>query len=106
MFPFLMGARSVRWNADARGLLLGLSLGHTRGDIARAIMEGVGYEVGKCLEGLRDLGLAPGEVWMGGGAIRPLARIKADPGLRSCARATPGGGIAGAALGSPVGGSD
>ena len=80
MFPFLMGARSVRWNADARGLLLGLSLGHTRGDIARAIMEGVGYEVGKCLEGLRDLGLAPGEVLiMGGGAKSDLwARIKAD----------------------------
>jgi xylulokinase len=80
MFPFLMGARSVRWNADARGLLLGLSLGHTRGDIARAIMEGVGYEVGKCLEGLRTLGLTLGEVVvMGGGARSDLwARIKAD----------------------------
>jgi xylulokinase len=80
MFPFLMGARSVRWNADARGLLLGLSLGHTRGDIARAIMEGVGYEVGKCLEGLRALGLTPDEVVvMGGGARSELwARIKAD----------------------------
>ena len=80
MFPFLMGARSVRWNADARGLLLGLSLGHTRGDIARAIMEGVGYEVGKCLEGLRAFGLKPDEVVvMGGGAKSDLwARIKAD----------------------------
>ncbi|HSB82605.1 MAG TPA: FGGY family carbohydrate kinase [Candidatus Methylomirabilis sp.] len=80
MFPFLMGARSVRWNADARGLLLGLSLGHTRGDIVRAIMEGVAYEVGKCLEGLRALGLKPGEVvGMGGGAKSDLwARIKAD----------------------------
>jgi xylulokinase len=80
MFPFLMGARSVRWNADARGLLLGLSLGHNRGDIARAIMEGVGYEVGKCLEGLRALGLTLDEVVViGGGARSDLwARIKAD----------------------------
>ncbi|MFB3818079.1 MAG: FGGY-family carbohydrate kinase [Candidatus Methylomirabilales bacterium] len=79
-FPFLMGARSTRWNPDARGLLLGMSLGHTRGDIARALMEGVGFEVAACLDGLRDLGLAPGEVvLMGGGARSALwARIKAE----------------------------
>jgi len=80
MQPFLMGARSTRWNPDARGLLLGLSLGHTRGDIARALMEGVGYEVGTCLDGLRDIGMAPEElVVIGGGARSDLwAQIKAD----------------------------
>jgi len=79
-FPFFMGARSVRWNADARGLLLGLSLGHTRGDIARAIMEGVSHETAAGLQGLRGLGLAPAEVVvMGGGARSELwLRIKAD----------------------------
>jgi xylulokinase len=80
VFPFFMGARSVRWNADARGLVLGLSLGHTRADIARAMLEGVGYETHSCLEGLRALGLTPGEVVvMGGGARSDLwVRIKAD----------------------------
>jgi xylulokinase len=80
MFPFLMGARSTRWNPDARGLILGLSLGHTRGDIARALMEGVGYEVGTCLEGLRNMGIMPGELAViGGGAKSDLwAQIKAD----------------------------
>lgn len=80
MQPFLMGARSTRWNPDARGLLLGLSLGHTRGDIARALMEGVGYEVGTCLDGLRDMGITPGElIVIGGGARSDLwAQIKAD----------------------------
>jgi xylulokinase len=80
MFPFFMGARSTRWNPDARGLLLGLSLGHTRGDIARALMEGVGYEVGMCLDGLRNMGMAPGELAViGGGAKSDLwAQIKAD----------------------------
>ncbi len=79
-FPFFMGARSVRWNAHARGLLLGLSLGHTRADIARAMMEGVGYETAACLEGLCGLGLRPVEiVAMGGGARSDLwLRIKAD----------------------------
>jgi xylulokinase len=79
-FPFLMGARSTRWNPDARGLILGLSLGHTRGDIARALMEGVGYEVGTCLDGLRDMGITPDElVVIGGGARSDLwAQIKTD----------------------------
>ncbi|HTU02827.1 MAG TPA: FGGY family carbohydrate kinase, partial [Candidatus Sulfotelmatobacter sp.] len=58
-FPFLMGARSTRWNPDARGMILGLSLGHARGDIARALMEGVAFEVGACLDGLRAMGLGP-----------------------------------------------
>jgi len=80
MFPFLMGARSTRWNPDARGLLLGLSLGHVRGDIARALMEGTGYEVATCLDGLRDIGIRPEElVVIGGGARSDLwAQIKAD----------------------------
>jgi xylulokinase len=80
VFPCFMGARSVRWNADARGLVLGLSLGHTRGDIARAMMEGVGYETRSCLEGLRAIGIQPGEVIaMGGGARSDLwVKIKAD----------------------------
>jgi sugar (pentulose or hexulose) kinase len=43
-------------------------------------MEGVGFETHSCLEGLRALGFAPGEVvTMGGGARSDLwLRIKAD----------------------------
>jgi len=80
VFPFFMGARSTRWNPDARGMILGLSLGHTRGDIARALMEGVGCEVGTCLDGLRQIGAVPGELLViGGGAKSDIwAQIKAD----------------------------
>lgn len=78
--PFFMGARSVRLNPDARGALVGLSLGHGRGDIARAIMEGVAFEVEACLRGLRALGLQADEVRvLGGGARSDLwCQIKAD----------------------------
>jgi xylulokinase len=80
VFPFFMGARSTRWNPDARGLIMGLGLGHTRGDIARALMEGVGFEVATCLDGLRDIGIVPGELMViGGGAKSDIwAQIKAD----------------------------
>jgi len=80
MFPFLMGARSTRWNPDARGLLLGASLGHKRGDIARALMEGVAFEIATCLTGLRDIGMQPREVVLMGGGARSAVwnQIKAD----------------------------
>jgi len=78
--PFFMGARSVRLNPNARGALVGLSLGHGRGDIARAIMEGVAFEVGACLGGLRAVGLPAEEVRvLGGGAKSDLwCQIKAN----------------------------
>ncbi len=80
VFPFFMGARSTRWNPDARGLILGLGLGHTRGDIARALLEGVAFEVATCLDGLRDMGVPPAELMViGGGAKSDIwAQIKAD----------------------------
>ena len=52
----------------ARGGLLGLSLSHSRGDVARAVMEGVAFELRWALEEIRDAGLAVGEMSMVGGA--------------------------------------
>ena len=37
--PYLAGERSPLWDPEARGVLAGLTLGHTRGHIARAILE-------------------------------------------------------------------
>lgn len=43
--PYLIGERSPRWNNKAKGVFNGLSLNHTRGDMVRAVMEGVGYNL-------------------------------------------------------------
>ena len=42
-------------------------------------MEGVGYEVGTCLDGLRDMGIVPGELVVIGGG-RPLRPLGPDQG--------------------------
>lgn len=39
--PYLLGERSPRWNPDARGAFVGLKMEHTKGDLARACVEGV-----------------------------------------------------------------
>jgi xylulokinase len=43
VLPYLMGERSPLWDADARGVVFGLSLMHTKGHVIRATMEGVAY---------------------------------------------------------------
>ncbi len=39
--PYLLGERSPHWNPRARGALIGLTMGHTRAHIVRAVLEGV-----------------------------------------------------------------
>ncbi|MFV0400293.1 MAG: xylulokinase [Oscillospiraceae bacterium] len=43
--PYLMGERSPRWNPDAKGCFLGLTIGSNRADILRSVLEGVGYNL-------------------------------------------------------------
>ncbi len=80
LLPFFMGSRSTRWNPDAKGVLFGLTLTHSRADVARAVLEGISYEIRACIEILESMGLrAESIVSMGGGAkSRVWSRIKAD----------------------------
>jgi len=39
--PYLLGERSPRWNAKARGAFVGLDIRHKRADLIRAVLEGV-----------------------------------------------------------------
>lgn len=43
VLPYLMGERTVLWDACARGTIFGLSMHHTKGHVIRAFMEGVAY---------------------------------------------------------------
>lgn len=80
MLPFFMGAKATRWNPAARGAFLGATLGHTRADFARAIMEGVAFELRACLDILKGIGIEPSEiVSMGGGSRGDVwNQIRAD----------------------------
>src|SRR5437764_15064650 len=43
--PYLMGERTPHLDPNARGALLGLSAGHTRAQVVRAILEGVAFRL-------------------------------------------------------------
>lgn len=74
-YPHLSGATSPHWTAGARGSFHGMSLATSRGHMARAVMEGVAYQVKENLEATQALaGVVDRVVVFGGGANSPLWR--------------------------------
>ena len=68
--PLLAGIEAATMKAGLWGTLTGLSLGHTRWDVAQALMEGVALELRWILERLRTVGYEPQVIQMVGGATR------------------------------------
>jgi glycerol kinase len=53
--PAFQGFGSPSWDAGVRGALLGLELGTTRADLARAVIDGVVHQVGDAVEAIGTL---------------------------------------------------
>ena len=70
--PYLLGERSPRWNNHAKGSYIGLTFEHTREDMIRAVMEGVGYNLNMILEAFNRSSTKIDElIVLGGGARNP-----------------------------------
>jgi len=80
VLPFFMGARSVRWNPRAAGVLFGLTFAHKDHEIIRALMEAVAFEEKTALDVFRKMGFMPQQIRaLGGGSRSDLwNQIKAD----------------------------
>jgi xylulokinase len=77
--PYLLGERTPRWNPDAKGALIGLTLAHTRADVLRAVMEGITLNLSIILDIFRATTAIPGITVIGGGAKGEVwRRIMAD----------------------------
>jgi len=73
--PYLMGERTPHLDAAARGGWIGLTAGHKRADLIRAVIEGVSYSLRDCLEIVEALGVPVTSVRAsGGGAQSPFWR--------------------------------
>ncbi|MCM8712010.1 gluconokinase [Clostridium sp. SYSU_GA19001] len=53
--PFLTGERAPYWNANLRGAYIGISDGHSRNHFARALMEGICYDMNDVFNAIKDL---------------------------------------------------
>ena len=69
--PAFVGLGAPYWDQYARGTMVGLTRGTTRGHIARAALESIAYQTADVLRGMRDdSGLELKEVRVDGGAAR------------------------------------
>jgi xylulokinase len=79
--PYFLGEKSPLHDPDLRGAFLGLHLGHTRGDLYRAILEGIAYGFRQHAEIFteRDVALRPtARVSNGGSKSMVWKQILAD----------------------------
>ncbi len=63
ILPYLMGERTPIWDVQARGVVFGLSLNHTKGHIVRAMMEAVAYAMYDSYQLIQQAGLASTSPW-------------------------------------------
>jgi xylulokinase len=78
--PYLMGERSPYWDPFLRGSFTGISMGSSRGDLSRALLEGVAFSLRDCFRSIERMGLEAREfILIGGGAKSSLwSRIVCD----------------------------
>ena len=73
MVPAFVGLGAPHWDSEARALLTGITRGTTRREMARAVLESVGYQTRDLLDAMRaDLGSA----WPGADTV-----IRVDGGM-------------------------
>jgi xylulokinase len=78
--PYLMGERTPHVDPDVRAALIGLAAGHTRGHIARAVLEGIAFSLRDSFTILEELQVPVNQVRVGGGGARSSlwCQIQAD----------------------------
>jgi xylulokinase len=101
MLPYLAGERTPIFDPHARGVVVGLTLSHTRGDLYRAALEAVAFGVRHNLDAIAAAGAAVRRaVAVGGGTTGRLwTQIVSDvTGLEQELRDTSVGGSYGSAF--------
>ena len=79
--PALSGLGAPHWRPDARGAFFGITRGTTRAHFARAVLDGIAFEVADLLTAMRaDLGAELGALRVDGGASQNdlLMQLQAD----------------------------
>lgn len=68
--PYLQGERSPYWDADLRASFTGVSIRTGKGDMIRAVLEGVAYSLRDCYGTIEEMGLPVNRIFLIGGGAR------------------------------------
>lgn len=104
--PYLLGERTPYPNPDARGTFVGMDMNTSRGEMTKAVLEGVAFGLKDSLDILVDMGIPVDEIRVIGGGARSQTwrQILADVfGKEIVGINTNQGGALGAAILAAVG---
>ena len=104
--PYLAGERSPIWDPAARGAFVGLTLGHTRGHLARAVVEAAALALRQVLTPIVAAGASIRELRVSGGPAQSPVwnQLKADvTGLVVAVPRVPETALLGAAIAAASG---
>ena len=98
--PYLQGERCPYWDANLRASFTGVSISSTRGDFARALMEGVAFSLRDCYRTLEEMKLPVKRIFLIGGGARSCLWSEIVANVFNCSVAvpTPGDASFGACL--------
>lgn len=69
VLPFFQGRGTPDWNSSARGVFHNMTLGTRREDMARALLEGLGYEIAANVDTIRSYVGPEGPLYACGGLV-------------------------------------
>ncbi|MFC4025623.1 gluconokinase [Oceanobacillus longus] len=78
--PYINGERAPLWNQRAKGNFYGLSIGHKKDHLARAVLEGITFNIYQISQSLEKMAGAPKKISVNGGLSksRLWVQIMAD----------------------------
>lgn len=100
--PYLMGERSPLLDEQARGAFIGLSGGHDRRHLIRAVLEGVSFSQRQCVDVLRDMGVPTNDMMACGGGARSTMWRQMLADVYGCPIKTARAALEGPALGAAI----
>lgn len=77
VLPYFSGERSPLNDPDARGIIFGLDIGHSRSHLYRAALEGVGYSINHSLQVMANAGAKASVMTSVGGGTKNRAWLQA-----------------------------
>ncbi len=77
MLPYFSGERTPIHDPQAKGAFFGLNLTHSRGDMYRALIEGIAHGTAHVFDTYREAGAAPSRVLAVGGGVKNATWLQA-----------------------------
>ena len=87
--PYLQGERCPYWDSNLRASFTGVSISSTRGDFARALMEGVAFSLRDCYRTLEEMRLPVKRIFLIGGGARSRLWSEIVANVFNCEVAVP-----------------